>query len=102
MLNKKENLQALENFSEQLEVEGRSLWQDARIRFMRNKAAMISLCILFVITLAVIFLPMMAQFTYEDTDWYAMNAAPTAEHIFGTDALGRDIYVRTLMGDEFL
>jgi oligopeptide transport system permease protein len=98
MLNKKENLQALENFSEQLEVEGRSLWQDARIRFMRNKAAMISLCILFVITLAVIFLPMMAQFTYEDTDWYAMNAAPTAEHIFGTDALGRDIYVRTLIG----
>ena len=26
-----------------LEIEGRSLWQDARIRFMRNKAAMVSL-----------------------------------------------------------
>lgn len=98
MIAKKENLKALESFSEQLEVEGRSLWQDARIRFMRNKAAMVSLCILVLITLAVIFLPMLAQFSYEDTDWYAMNAAPSAEHIFGTDSLGRDIYVRTLIG----
>jgi oligopeptide transport system permease protein len=98
MIAKKENLKALESFSEQLEVEGRSLWQDARIRFMRNKAAMISLCILVLITLAVIFLPMLAEFSYEDTDWYAMNAAPSEEHVFGTDSLGRDIYVRTLIG----
>jgi oligopeptide transport system permease protein len=98
MIAKKENLKALESFSEQLDVEGRSLWQDARIRFMRNRAAMVSLCILVLITLAVIFLPMLAQFSYEDTDWYAMNAAPSADHIFGTDSLGRDIYVRTLIG----
>ncbi|MGX9416444.1 oligopeptide ABC transporter permease OppC [Vibrio sp. RC27] len=98
MITKKENLKALENFSEQLEVEGRSLWQDARIRFMRNRAAMVSLFILVLITLAVIFLPMLATFSYEDTDWYAMNAAPSADHIFGTDSLGRDIYVRTLIG----
>ena len=39
MLTKKENLEAVEKFAENLEVEGRSLWQDARIRFMRNKAA---------------------------------------------------------------
>jgi oligopeptide transport system permease protein len=59
---------------------------------------MISLCILVLITLAVIFLPMLAQFSYDDTDWYAMSVAPSAEHLFGTDALGRDIYVRTLIG----
>ena len=35
MLSKK-NSEALENFSEKLEVEGRSLWQDARRRFMHN------------------------------------------------------------------
>lgn len=98
MIAKKENLKALESFSEQLEVEGRSLWQDARIRFMRNRAAMVSLCILVLITLAVIVLPLLAEFSYEDTDWYAMNAAPSADHIFGTDSLGRDIYVRTLIG----
>lgn len=98
MLNKQQNVEALEKFSENLEIEGRSLWQDARIRFMRNKAAMISLIILAFITLAVIFLPMFAHFAYDDTDWYSLQAAPSAEHVFGTDSLGRDLYVRTLMG----
>ncbi|KFA96541.1 oligopeptide ABC transporter permease OppC [Vibrio sp. ER1A] len=98
MLTKKENLEAVEKFSENLEIEGRSLWQDARIRFMRNKAAMVSLFILTLMTLAVIFLPMFAQYAFDDTDWYAMHAAPSAEHWFGTDSLGRDLYVRTLMG----
>ncbi|OEF29514.1 oligopeptide ABC transporter permease OppC [Vibrio rumoiensis] len=98
MLNKQQNLEAIEKFSENLEIEGRSLWQDARIRFMRNKAAMVSLVILILITLAVIFLPMFAQHAYDDTDWYALQAAPSAEHVFGTDSLGRDLYVRTLIG----
>lgn len=52
-----------------LEVEGRSLWQDARRRFVHNRAAITSLVILMLITLFVILAPMLAQFTYEDTDW---------------------------------
>ncbi|WP_122033092.1 oligopeptide ABC transporter permease OppC [Aliivibrio sp. EL58] len=98
MLTKKENLEAIESFSENLEIEGRSLWQDARLRFMRNKAAMISLCVLTVMTLAVIFLPMFSQYAYDDTDWYALHEAPSAAHLFGTDSLGRDLFVRTLVG----
>jgi oligopeptide transport system permease protein len=98
MLTKKDTLDAVEKFSENLEVEGRSLWQDARIRFMRNKAAMVSLAILFVMVLAVVFLPMLAQHAYDDTDWYALHQAPSFNHLFGTDALGRDLYVRTLIG----
>ncbi|WP_153446767.1 oligopeptide ABC transporter permease OppC [Vibrio algicola] len=98
MLNKQQNMEAIEKFSENLEIEGRSLWQDARIRFMRNKAAMVSLVILVLITLSVIFLPMFAHFAYDDTDWYSLQAAPSMDHIFGTDSLGRDLYVRTLMG----
>ena len=38
MMLSKKNSEALENFSEKLEVEGRSLWQDARRRFMHNRA----------------------------------------------------------------
>ena len=98
MLTKKDNLDAVEKFAENLEIEGRSLWQDARIRFMRNKAAMVSLAILTAMIFAVIFLPMIAQYTYDDTDWYALHQAPSAEHLFGTDSLGRDLFVRTLVG----
>ncbi|MDR9828130.1 oligopeptide ABC transporter permease OppC [Vibrio sp. FNV 38] len=98
MLKTKDNLDAIEKFSENLEIEGRSLWQDARIRFMRNKAAMASLVVLVLMTLAVIFLPMFAQYNFDDTDWYSIHSAPSLEHLFGTDALGRDLYVRTLVG----
>lgn len=54
MLPNEKNREALENFTEQLDVEGRSLWADARRRFMHNKAAITSLCLLFLITLFVI------------------------------------------------
>ncbi|WP_170915122.1 oligopeptide ABC transporter permease OppC [Enterovibrio nigricans] len=103
MLKREENNEALDNFSNQLEVEGRSLWQDARIRFMRNKAAMTSLLILVGITAWVIIGPMFATYVFDDTDWYAMHAAPSfgeEGHVFGTDALGRDLYVRTLIGGQ--
>lgn len=101
ILTKKDNIDALEKFSENLEIEGRSLWQDARSRFIRNKAAMVSLVILGLITLAVIFGPMVSQYAFDDTDWYSLHAAPSlgAEgHLFGTDSLGRDLYTRTLVG----
>ena len=97
-LMKKENLDAIEKLSENLEIEGRSLWQDARIRFMRNKAAMVSLVILTVMILSVIFIPMFTEFAYDDTDWYSLHSAPSAVHLFGTDSLGRDLFVRTLIG----
>ncbi|MFC3532641.1 ABC transporter permease subunit [Vogesella facilis] len=81
-------------------VDGRSPWRDARERFFRNKAAVLSLVILTLITLACIFGPMLLQHSYEDTDWEAMSLAPTLlnGHYFGTDELGRDLLVRCLIG----
>ncbi len=58
MMLSKKNSEALENFSEKLEVEGRSLWQDARRRFMHNRAAVTSLIMLVLIALFVTFAPM--------------------------------------------
>ncbi|MCK8161423.1 peptide ABC transporter permease, partial [Erwinia amylovora] len=37
------NSEALDKFSEKLEIDGRSLWQDARRRFIHNRAALASL-----------------------------------------------------------
>lgn len=91
---------ALDNGLTDAAVEGRSLWRDARLRFFRNKAAVISLIMLAFITLACVFGPMLLPHTYEDTDWDAMGIAPTLvnTHWFGTDALGRDLLVRCLIG----
>lgn len=81
-------------------LEGRSLWQDARRRFFRNKAAVASLIILFCVVLFITFAPMLMPFTYEDTDWNMMSMGPDAEsmHYFGTDASGRDLLVRIAIG----
>ncbi len=99
MLSKK-NSDALEGCSEKLDVEGRSLWQDAGRRFVHNRAAIISLMILIFITLFVIVAPMLAQFSYADTDWDMMSAAPdmASGHYFGTDSSGRDLLVRVAIG----
>ncbi|MGL4000627.1 oligopeptide ABC transporter permease OppC [Pantoea eucalypti] len=100
MMLSKKNSEALDAFSEKLEVEGRSLWQDARRRFIHNRAALISLLVLLVITLFVIFAPMLAHFNYDDTDWSMMSSPPdtTSGHWFGTDSSGRDILVRVAIG----
>lgn len=98
MISKKEKSEIVVALSENLEIEGRSLWQDAKLRFMRNKAAMVSLVILAAITLSVIFVPMLSQYAFDDTDWYALHEAPSAVHYFGTDSLGRDLFVRTFIG----
>ena len=95
---KEKNTKVLES----LELESRSLFQDAKIRFFRNKAAVFSLIIICIIILFVLFGQNLSQFSYEDTDWNLMQVAPSFEtgHFFGTDDLGRDIFVRTLQGGK--
>ena len=81
-------------------VEGRSPWQDARLRFMRNKAAVASLVLLALITLACVVGPWLLPNPFDSADWNAMSATPTFAnwHLFGTDETGRDLLVRCLIG----
>ncbi|WP_168426664.1 oligopeptide ABC transporter permease OppC [Erwinia amylovora] len=94
------NSEALDKFSEKLEIEGRSLWQDARRRFIHNRAALASLVMLLLVTLFVVLAPMLSPFAYDDTDWAMMSAAPdmTSGHYMGTDSSGRDLLVRVAIG----
>ncbi|MFP1791897.1 oligopeptide ABC transporter permease OppC [Lonsdalea quercina] len=96
----KKNRDALGRFSEPLDVEGRSLWQDARRRFIHNRAALTSLLLLLLITLFVVIAPQFSSFNYADTDWNMMSAAPdmASGHYFGTDSSGRDLLVRVAVG----
>ncbi|MCX8955921.1 oligopeptide ABC transporter permease OppC [Erwinia psidii] len=100
MMLSKKNSAALDTLSERLEIEGRSLWQDARRRFIHNRAALASLLVLLLIGLFVVFAPMMSSFTYDDTDWGMMSTAPdiATKHYFGTDSSGRDLLVRVAIG----
>ncbi|MHB1618168.1 MAG: ABC transporter permease [Metallibacterium sp.] len=79
---------------------GRSLWQDAWARLRRNRAAMLSLIVLSLITVGCIVLPWVWPYNYATPDWDLLNQAPTLAgmHWFGTDGLGRDLFVRVLWG----
>ena len=81
-------------------IKGRSLWAAARQRFFRNKAAVVSLTLLCLITLACMVGPWLLPNAFDSADWDAMSNAPTWRnmHWFGTDESGRDLLVRSLMG----
>ncbi len=97
---KKESQHAVASFANELDIKGRSLWQDAARRFFKNKAALASLIVLSFISLLVIIGPYLSAYAFDDPDWGAMHTGPdfATGHYFGTDSLGRDLFVRTLMG----
>jgi len=82
------------------DVRGRSLWVDAWHRLLKNKAAVISGIIMFIMLLLVIAGPLVSPWEGDFTDWDNTASPPNFEtgHWFGTDAVGRDILVRTLEG----
>lgn len=81
-------------------IRSRSLWADAWRRLLRNRAAVTSGVILLLMTILVIFGPLISPWDGEVPDWDYSYQAPTLEraHLFGTDAIGRDLFVRTLEG----
>ncbi len=81
-------------------VAGRSLWSDARRRFLRNKAAVISLGLLLLISLACVIGPWLLPHAFDSADWDTMSAPPSLKnaHFWGTDEAGRDLLVRSLVG----
>ena len=96
-MNKQENIKAIE-ISKTLK--GRSLWVDARRRLFLNKAAVISLFTLIIISIVSVFGPFFLQYNFSDTDWNSIYQPPSFEtgHYLGTDGNGRDLLVRILHG----
>jgi len=82
------------------DVKGRSPWEDAWHRLLKNRAAVVSAFIMGLMILLVVFGPMLISWESDFTDWENTSAPPSLQsgHWFGTDAVGRDIMVRTLEG----
>ncbi|MFA6118795.1 MAG: ABC transporter permease [Parachlamydiales bacterium] len=75
-----------------------SFFKDARISFYKNKAALIGIIILSVISIMAIIGPYFTKYTYFETHLELKNLPPCSEYWFGTDELGRDIFTRTWFG----
>ncbi|HPF24417.1 MAG: ABC transporter permease subunit [Hyphomonas sp.] len=78
---------------------GRSLWDDARARLFRNKAAVFSMWVLGVLVAIAIIGPMVWVHDYRTiSDARAIAPTLTDWHILGTDLQGRDLMARLMIG----
>jgi len=80
----------------------RSLWTDAFGALRRNRAAVTASGFLLLLGLAVVVGPWLSPYAFDQTDWDNIAAPPSfaGAHWFGTDTLGRDLFVRTLHGGQ--
>ena len=75
-----------------------SLWQDAVRRLIQNRAAMIGGITVLVLIILAIFAPWIAPYSYSYQNLDIGASPPSAEHLLGTDVLGRDLLSRLLYG----
>ncbi len=95
--------------SELQQKKQKSLWAEAWIRFRRNKLALISMCFLlllvvFALGTFIVDLVTQNQFYLErvvEQDLLRRLEAPSAQHIFGLDEFGRDMFLRVIWGVRY-
>ena len=93
--------------AEQDGIEGRSQWSLAWERLRHDRMALISAAFIVLLVLAALFAPVIAHLVghgvNQQNDTTGLTEAglprpPSSEYWFGTDDLGRDVFVRTVYG----
>lgn len=87
-----------EKNSEFIAMESKTFLRDVWDRYKKNKLAMIGLIFLIIMVVMAIFVPILSKYGFEDQNIALKNAMPSLDHPFGTDKLGRDIFVRVMYG----
>jgi peptide/nickel transport system permease protein len=75
----------------------RPLRVDVWRRFRQNRLAMVGLVLITLVALVAIFAPLIAPFSITDRS-SEFRQGPSADHLFGTDAIGRDVFSRVVYG----
>jgi oligopeptide transport system permease protein len=80
-------------------MKGRSLWDDARRRLLRNRAAVASMIVLGLLVALALIGPLLVPYTYDEINKSDVWLPPlTGAHLLGTDSLGRDLLARLFTG----
>lgn len=65
---------------------------------LSSKIAMVGLFIVLFWVFVALFAPFLTPYTPYEQNWKAPNQGPSAQHILGTDELGRDLWTRLIYG----
>ena len=79
----------------------RGPWREVWLRLRKNRLALLGLVIMILSVLLTILAPWIIPYDYAQQDGSAVLLFPSAEHWFGTDNLGRDIFSRVLYGGRY-
>ncbi|HEX5468839.1 MAG TPA: ABC transporter permease [Gaiellaceae bacterium] len=74
------------------------LWRDALLRFTRNRGAVTATCIFGVIVLYCLLVPIFSPYDPNEVDFSKAYLPVSADHPFGTDKFGRDLFTRIAVG----
>lgn len=66
--------------------------------FQVNRAALLGLIVIVVIIIAAVFAPLITRYDPNALNLVNMRMPPSAEHWFGTDDMGRDVFARVIYG----
>ncbi|MFC5971126.1 ABC transporter permease [Halomarina salina] len=69
-------------------------------QFRHNTKAMLGLVVVLTLVLVAALAPVIAPYSISETNVADRSEAPSADHLFGTDDLGRDIFSRIVMGSR--
>lgn len=69
-------------------------------KFVRHKPALFGLAIIILLVLVATFAPIIAPFEYDVQDFSSIRLSPSANHLFGTDKYGRDVFSRVVYGSR--
>ncbi|MBR6114429.1 MAG: ABC transporter permease [Oscillospiraceae bacterium] len=79
-------------------VKKKSQFRDVLHRFLKNKAAVISLFFILLLIICAIFPEQIAPYSYSQQNYSETFISPCLAHPFGTDNYGRDILSRVIYG----
>ena len=95
-----ETVYRLEEEATPEEMPSQSFWRMGVRRMSKNPLAIIGFSILLIEILVALFATQLAPYDPYKPDYSNNKAGPSAEHIFGTDHLGRDVFSRVLQGSR--
>ena len=67
-------------------------------RFLARRSALAGLVVLVLLFVLAFAGPLLTHWSYSDIDYTALRSAPSADHWFGTNRIGQDVFAQTVRG----
>ncbi|MFC0216239.1 ABC transporter permease [Paenibacillus chartarius] len=87
--------------AQQINKQSLSYWQDIWRRLKKNKLAIASIYLIVLLIIMAIIGPFLLPYSYSEQSFKDVNLSMSAAHWFGTDDLGRDLFVRVWYGARY-